>query len=206
VVKPTLVTNSIWITMNSCNFSRICSCVKLEGMALVWWAVVALPHSLYMPMTCCRRVMTETGLRVRYCVMITGHKIDAYKQANTLHQDSISRSLFRLTERTTAQRTGDFTECLLFDHYTTPSVMWLPQFCKKLLSTMFYSAGRGSRDTVHNFGSHLLLTLRHTLWQHNVGFKKWIWKKSLLIITFIRNGVAFVGATQLIACINPDVE
>lgn len=167
-----------------------------------WWN----SHTpLYTPLTWCRRVMTETCLWVRHCMKITGHNIGAYIQTNTQHWDSISRSLFWLIEGTTEQRAGDFIDCILLDHYTAPSVMWLPLFCKKLLSAMFCSAGRGSRDSVHNFGNHLLLTLRHTLWQHHVGFKKLVWKNNLLMFTFIGNGVAFVGATPLVACINHDV-
>ena len=108
--------------------------------------------------------MTETCLRVRHCLIITDHNIGAYIHANTQHWDSTSLSLFWLTEGTTQKRAGDFIDCFLFDHYTAPSVMWLPLFSKKLLSNMFYSAGRGSRETVHNFGSHLLLTMRHAPW------------------------------------------
>ena len=68
--------------------------------------------------------MTETCLRVRHCMIITGHNIGAYIQTNMQHWDSISCSLFWLTERTREQRAGDIIDCLLLDHYTGPSVMW----------------------------------------------------------------------------------
>jgi len=38
--------------------------------------------------------MTETCLRVRHCLIITGHNTGDYIHANTQQWDSISRSLF----------------------------------------------------------------------------------------------------------------
>ena len=111
VVMPTVVTNNIWITLNSSgNFSLFCSRVRLKCLALVRRGVLVTPTLFHLYITSMRRWSDDRTLFMScYCVIIRGNdNLGSYAHANTQNWDSTHHFLFWLTEEIIVQRSAVF--------------------------------------------------------------------------------------------------